>query len=350
MHNISTVVKMLSVAAAATSIAACSVGTTSRSSSGDFAPSANTTEQLQATQVSSPAEGNTPIAVDQSNMYEVTSLTLKALIVTDSSVSVLNQSAEVTRDNVGVFNTASGVDINIAPLGCQNGGSIKIDGSVTGGNGNQPINFENSLLWNISTQFSNCVQSGNSINGDVYATFDMNLTELLDGSRFAFSADMIADDVLVAQEGQPSVLLNGIFTYGISSYDGAITNTSVWTESATYIDDNGLQTFQYDLEKSFDSSTNQYTYEVNSIFTADFMDYEYVEYATISPLRGAGSSYPSSGKILVLGLDNNVYITALENDMVLMELDENKDGSIDSRDYGNWEDLTVDVTQGIQVY
>lgn len=349
MHTLTAAVKVVTVAAATSYLAACSFGT-SRSSSGEFSPESNVTTQ-QVTQQSSPMVGTEPIAVNDSNVYEVTSLTLKALLVTDSSVSVLNQSADATRENAGILGSASGVLIDIAPLQCQNGGYIKLQGEVTGGDGsNQTINFDNSLLWAISTQFNNCIQGANSISGSVTAHFDMNLTELLNSSQYAFSAFMNADNVMIVEQDQPAVVMSGDFSYTVENFDGVITRTKVITQNTSYLDGNGLQTLDYDLEKTFNNDNYRYSYEVSSVFTADFLDEQYVEYRTLIPLEGIGQAYPSSGKILIFGDTANIYVTALDDQNVLMELDENKDGRIDSVDYGNWEDLTLDVTQDIQIY
>lgn len=347
MHQFATAAKILSIAVASACTVACNFGT-SRSSSGQYSENQDLAQDIIS---SRPEDANlSPIQVDQDNYFEVASLSLKAILLTDTTASVLDRSAQVTRNNSSNFATASGVLIDIDPLDCEEGGTVKIDGEVTSGGGvNQPIDFQNTLFWQFTTAFDTCSQGGNLVSGDILVTFDMNLTELLNSSRYVFNSSMNVTDVLVVEAGLDPVVIDGTYSYSIRNFDGSNSTTRISTSDTTYYLGADTQTFDYTLEKTVNSETEAYSYTMSGRFSPDFLDSEYVEYETIQPFQGQGKAYPSSGKVAVFGESSTIYITAMPNDILFIEYDHNLDGEIDEDHYDVWDNLVLDVTQDIHI-
>lgn len=338
MYNYATAAKALSIAVASTCMIACSYGT-SRSSSNQFVDNQQDKPVVKIDDLNLE-----PLAIDQQNLYTAASLTLKAVVLTDSSATALDRSANVSRNNVGILNSATGVTIELDPIPCTEGGQVKITGQVNNSDTSnlQPINFDNSLNWALDTEFDRCTQAGSSLTGEVEVLFSMNISELLNTVRYSFDATMYVTEMLMEQPGLDPVTVNGSYEYQVDSYDGINVTTEVKTNDTLYTSEYGYQILDYTMVKQANNETKAYSYSIASKFSASFMDSSYVEYQTVQPLRGTGYAYPSSGKLMVFGGESTMYITAMENDAVLIELDMGKDGTIDLQEYSTWSDLLLD--------
>ncbi len=340
MHNFATALKALSVAVASTCMLACSNGT-SRSSSNQFVA----TDQPKKETIKIDELNLEPIDIVDSNLYSSASLTLKALLFTDSTASVLDYSANVTRDNTSLLNTSTGITISIDPIPCGEGGYVSLEGKASDQDDDQlPFNFENALAINVATHFDQCAQAGNRLNGDLDVFLNLNLTELLNSVRYTFSADMAVHDVYLEQPNLDPVTITGNYNYHVESIDGVNVKTEVITDDTMLANDIDYQLLSYALEKQVNNETQAYSYEITSKFSASFMGDDFVEYQTITPLSGTGNAYPSSGKLMVFGKNSLMYITAMPNNMVKIELDEGNNGSIEYTDYASWDELVLDPT------
>lgn len=341
MQHYATAVKALSVAFVSASMIACTGGGTSRSSSNQF----NDTDSPPVTV--KPDELNlSPVSIDQENYYETASMTLKALMLADVTSSALDRSATVSRENGALPNIATGIKINITPFDCVMGGQMKIDGNVykADPNDDQALNIDNSLNWEFKASFDKCEQPGNRLTGNIDIEFTTNIGELLNSVQYSFDSKMYVADLLIEQVELPAVTVNGSYDYQVVSDDGVTVRTIVSTDDTFLADATDYQSLDYRLDKTVNTETQEYEYVIDSIFSASFLESEYVEYTTIEPLRGTGFAHPSSGKLAVEGADSTLYITAMGNDMVYLELDSEKDGVIDVTEYATWSDMVIDPT------
>lgn len=338
MQYYATAIKTLLVAFASTSMIACTGGGTSRSSSNQFQDTDSRPVTLK------PDDLNLSRAqINQENYYETASTTLKAVMFTDATSSALDRAATISRETSEIADLASGVDIAIAPFQCPAGGSVELDGEVNRATpGEGQLDFSNTLAWSFSADFQQCEQPGSRLTGDVDIDFTTSINELLNGLNYSLIAKMYVNDLFIEQVNLPPVTATGSFDYEVGSSDGVSVRTVVSTEDTLLADETDYQSIDYYLEKTVNTETQAYEYVINSIFSASFLDSEFIEYTTLEPLRGTGFAHPSSGKLAVDGEDSTLYITAMANDMVFLELDEAKDGTIDVTDYSSWSELTID--------
>lgn len=336
MQNYATALKALSVAVASTCMLACSSGT-SKSSSDQFTETQP--ETIKPTDVAL-----VPVEINSSNYYEMASATLKAVLLTDTSSSVLGRSATISRDNTDILEAATGIIISLDPIPCNGGGSVQIEGEIsnTDPNSDLLLNFENSLNWHFNTYFDSCVQVGSRLTGAVEVLFNTNINELLNSVQYTFKSTMIVNDLLMEESNMAPVMVKGTYDYEVRNLDGIHVNTIIFTEDTFYANDTDYQSLNYLLDKTVNNETQEYEFSISSTFSASFLDSAFVEYETLTPLRGTGFSYPNSGQIAVRGVDSTIYITSMANEVVFLELDLGSDGSIDESDYSTWGDLVID--------
>lgn len=336
--------KALAVLAASTFLAACGNGTSKSSSDGAGAAGGSNIQQ-------EPTVSLSPIEITHENYTQLTSQSLKSLLLNDAGTNALNRSANVTgshrQDLSGV---ATGVVLKLHPYPCVGGGEVAFTADIRDANGGMQIDFNNPVRVDFSTNFNNCSQAGNLVDGKVVLTMDGNLSKWLNGTSYSFNSHVSTNGLFVQQLGLPSFNLEGEFGYNVSSTDGTTVVTEVISSNSLYAADMSYQMIDFYVEKTVDTTTKAYSYQVRSEFSDFYSVGNKVTYETVEPLTGVGFALPSGGVIAINGADNgNVMVYVEESENLRLELHLDDDGEAEDVYHTNWHDLVLRAFDSVQM-
>ncbi|MCR6653160.1 MAG: hypothetical protein NVV73_17470 [Cellvibrionaceae bacterium] len=325
--------KALGVAVVAAMITACDGGGTSKSSNNQSPPP----------QTNPIPTDLTPVVLNQVNYTSVASQSLKSLLLNDAGSNALNKTVTITTEhNLELVNRVSGVVLTFAPYFCSNGGSFALKAVINNTNGDRiQLDLNSPLDMAFDAQFNECDQAGNSLDGNVSLKLNANLAQLLNNNQYHFDARMDVNSLSVEQPNMPSFVFDGAFQYKVRSDDGITVAMDILSNNTIYFADESYQMLDFSLNKTVNNASQEYIYFVSSEFTDTSDPSTYVSYQTLEPLLGKGFSLPSAGQLAVQGSNGTVFIHALEQDKLLLQLDLNNDGSIDEEQLTNWEDLVL---------
>lgn len=324
--------KALSAAVVALMVTACGSGGTSKSSNNSSSPPPS----------NPPVENLAPVVLSQDNFTGVASQSLKSLLLNDAGANALNKTVTITTDhNVELVDKVTGIILTFAPYPCSNGGDVSLKAVVNNSNTNIQLDFNNDLAMSFDATFRSCNQAGNVLDGDVALVMNANINQLLNNTQYHFDSHLDVDALAVEQPNLPSFVFDGTFDYNFNSNDGNIVTMEILSNNTMYFADQNYQMLDFSLNKTVNNATQEYTYYITSEFTDSSNPSSYVAYQTVSPLTGKGFSLPSSGELAVQGANGTVYIHAMEQEVLLLQLDLNSDGSIDEERYTNWNDLVL---------
>jgi hypothetical protein len=329
-----TAMKALGVAIVAVMITACDGGGTSKSSNYQASPPPQT----------NPIPTDlTPVVLSSDNFTNVAGQSLKSLLLNDAGSNALNKTVTITAEhNLELVNSVSGVILTFSPYFCSDGGEFALKAVIRNSTGdNIQLDLNRPLDMSFDAKFRECDQTGNVLDGAVTLALNANLGQLLNNNQYHFDAQMNVMSLGVEQPNMPSFVFDGNFQYKVRSTDGVTLTMDIVSDNILYFADENYQMLDFTLNKTVNNATQEYAYFVNSEFTDTSNPSTYVSYQTLSPLVGKGFSLPSAGQLAVQGSNGTVFINALEQDRLLLQLDLNNDGSIDEEHLTNWEDLVL---------
>lgn len=325
--------KALSAAVVAVLVTACGSGGTSKSSN----------NQSSAPPTRAPVENNLSLVVlSEENFTDVASQSLKSLLLNDAGSNALNKTVTITTDhNVEIVDKVTGIVLTFAPYPCSNGGDVSLKAVVNNSNNNIQLDFNNLLAMSFDATFRNCNQAGNILDGDVALVMNANINQLLNNTQYTFNSHLDVQGLGVEQPNLPGFVFDGTFDYKVSSNDGNTVAMEILSNNIIYFADQNYQMLDFSLTKTVNNLTQEYEYYITSEFTDSSNEASYVAYQTLEPLTGKGFSLPDSGQLAVQGENGTVYIHAQAEENILLQLDLDSDGTIDSESLTNWNDLVL---------
>lgn len=334
--------KALTVLTVGTLLAACGSGTSKSSSDYGSAPTGSGGNQTD------PEVALTPIDITAENYTQITSQSLKLLLLNDAGSAALNRSVSVTGSQSNQLGSmATGAIVKLTTQ-CLNGGTAKFVADINDSNGNEQIGFNSHVHVDFETTFANCSQAGSVLDGVVTMDMSGNLSELLSGLNYNFSTNVVSNGLYVEQPGMPPFTLEGEFTYNISSSDGVNVVTEMVSSNSIYIADTSYKMLDFHVEKTVNNATHKYSYLINSEFNDFYNQDKSIHYQTLEPLTGIGFSLPTDGLIAVNGAESSVMVYVEENEALRLELDLYNDGVIDDIYYSNWHELVLSSFNSVQ--
>lgn len=336
-------IKALTVFTVGTLLVACGSGTSKSSS--DHNGNSGSSDIIQQ----GPDVNLTPIDITAENYTHVASQSLKSLLLNDAGSNALNRSLTITGDRSSELgNIATGIVIQLHPYPCSHGGDVSFTADIDDSDENLQINFNNPVNIDFDSQFNNCNQAGNVLDGHVSLDMRGSLNQWLGGGSYNFESNLTTEGLWVEQIGMPGFTLEGEFDYIISSNDGVTVVAEVQSTNSMYAADTLYQMVDFNLTKSVNNNTQEYTYYLNSEFTDYYETGKSVQYQTLEPLTGVGFSLPTAGLIAINGADSSVMVFVEENEMLRLELDLGNDGVVDDSYYTNWNDLVMNAFTNVQ--
>jgi hypothetical protein len=316
---------LLTVALMAT---ACGKGT-SKSSSGQYVPEPKDEPVDLA-----------PIELSSSNYTQVASQSLKSLLLNDAGSNALGQSVTVATEQSGdVADMVTGIVLTLAPYPCVLGGNFNLRATLNNNNNSAQLDLNQPLHVNFDASFNDCKLDSNGLDGGVSMQFDANIGQLLSGRMYNLSAHVDVQSLSVEQLHLPDFIFEGLFDYKVTSNDGVTVDMEVKSTNSAYFADQSYQLLEFDLHKSVNNVTQAYSYSISSEFTDSVNPNASVAYETQEPLTGTGFAPPTAGRLAVYGNNGTLFIHALRNQYILLQLDLGNDGIIDNQYNTSWEEL-----------
>jgi hypothetical protein len=187
----------------------------------------------------------------------------------------------------------------------------------------------------LSATFNNCDEGDGSIlNGGL----SMSIGTLL-GDPAAFPFDLTVgvtlNNLTVIEAGE-TMTGSGDISLALSSSDG-VTLTTTLSGNALAI--NGLGSSgalkNYAITSTLNQGTLDYTLTGSGILESTDLDGSVV-FSTPTSFQGIGSNFPYAGSYLITGQNSSVRLTALDDVNVVLEIDDNGDGTVDGTLNTTW--------------
>jgi hypothetical protein len=296
-----------------------------------------------------PLRNLTPIDITLENYTEIASQSLKSLLLNDAGFNAINQTMNITGTQRGeLAGVATGVVIQLHSYPCVSGGNVGFNADISNANGGLQIDLNSAIHVEFTTAFVNCNQNGSLLDGEVNLTMTGNLNEWLNGTHYTFDSSLSTDSLFVEQQNMPSFLLKGQFDLSVRSNDGITFITEVTSNNSSYMADTSYQILDFQLQKTYNSLTNQYSYLIESEFNDLYNQEESVQYQTLEPITGSGLELPSDGVIAITGIDSSVMVYVEADQTLRLELDLNNDNQIDDVYYSDWNELVLKAFDNVQ--
>ena len=214
-----------------------------------------------------------------------------------------------------------------------------VDGAVTlSGDIADPLTLTTGDTFNIL--FEACDDGfGEVIDGMIDMTVREFTGDLLVGT-YQLSMDTVATDLQVFTASD-TVTSNGDATVTEDTTRTPFIETGVSGTSMT-VDYNGMSETlsNYVSNQTVDSGLQPLPYTLSAAGTLDSTELDgVIQYSTPVTFAGEGFDYPSSGSMLIQGLDSAARLTAVDNVNVTIEIDVDGDGTYDETLELTWAEL-----------
>ena len=214
-----------------------------------------------------------------------------------------------------------------------------VDGGVTlSGDIADPLTLTTGDTFNIL--FEACDDGfGEVIDGMIDMTVREFTGDLLVGT-YQLSMDTVATDLQVFTASD-TVTSNGDATVTEDTTRTPFIETGVSGTSMT-VDYNGMSETlsNYVSNQTVDSGLQPLPYTLSAAGTLDSTELDgVIQYSTPVTFTGEGFDYPSSGSMLIQGLDSAARLTAVDNVNVTIEIDVDGDGTYDETLELTWAEL-----------
>lgn len=243
---------------------------------------------------------------------------------------------DVIRSQLGWFSvlqnsapgTLVGVVVGPTSVACAVSGTTTLSGNVA-----DPATFAPGD--SLSATFNNCDEGDGSIlNGGLSMTIGA-----LSGNPDAFPFDLMVgitlNNLAVTQAGE-TMTGSGDINLALSSSDGVTLTTTV---SGNAVAISGLGSSgalkNYAITTTLNQGTLDYTLASSgTLESADLAGS--VVFTTPTSFQGIGSNFPYMGAYLITGQNSSVRLTALDDVNVVLEIDDNGDGGVDTTVNTTW--------------
>ena len=218
---------------------------------------------------------------------------------------------------------------------CGSGGSVAV--TLDDLDGNNKLSAGET----IKADFTNCVESGLTLNG----SFTLNAVSLAgDPSQSGAGPYNITVDFtfsgLSVVETSNTFLINGGFRLGLVTNDRITLNSSISGASLTATvnsDNTTLSNFADTLTEN--STTGAYSYTSKGTLYSSKLGGT-VTFETIASFQGVGSDYPSSGVMKVTGANQtSLQFTAVDSGNTKLEVDTNGDSAFEATINKTWAEI-----------
>ncbi len=288
-----------------------------------------------------------PVSLTPDNYENVAAMALQTLLISDSSLTAVERAVNTTvPQSSRIINIASGVVVNLDSLACQSGGSYSLNGKLENSNNNVFIDFNNVLKLSVVSDFKDCDQGSTWLDGIFRVNFEGMIADLATPNMYDFSATVIAENLVIEQEGYYPYIMDSELSYKTSSEDGRVVMTEIASNSGTSTLYSGTvpevpdRVEQFSFIKIVDLDTQDYRYRFDGRFERNVDGEEaMVEFSTVSPLTGKGYGWPTDGSIGIYG-DSEIATVSVEDDGTLtIQLFSITDGEIIDTVSRTWAEL-----------
>jgi hypothetical protein len=322
----------LTVAVITVFLAACGKGGTSKSSDAQN-PSDKPTKPV--------AESRELMSFTSDNYVDVAAQSLKTLLLNDAGTTALEQVVGMTvAQNQTTFqDQVTGAVFKLLPYNCSLGGSFTTQAIVNGTEQNIQIDLNKNLSVVMDTTFNKCNQVGSTVDGKVHMDFVTNFGKLIAATAYGLDFNLDVANLTVTQPNIAPFSFNGSFGYNITSTQTA-QKMVIKSDGVSHIADKEYQTLSVDLTRVV-QTTGEYSYTIKSKLISHLNPKEFFSYETVAPLVGKGFGAPNGGELIISGKEGTIYVKALANQSLNIQLDRGSDGSIDDTYSSTWEDLVM---------
>lgn len=193
----------------------------------------------------------------------------------------------------------------------------------------------------ISLRYDNCVDLDDEVYDGSIAVKITAVTGLAFGDIFGLTFNFVFSNFYNEYEGSSSTI-NGTYSVSISA-EAEVLTSSVTISSLTGTGDGISFSIQnYQTETTFNESTGAYTMSVDGTLSSDEIGGT-VNFDTIDVISGnasSGSGYPSAGILEITGANGSSLTLTVESETsVLLEIDNDGDGTIDATLNTTWVEL-----------
>jgi len=148
-------------------------------------------------------------------------------------------------------------------------------------------------------------------------------------------------DNLSGTDSAGTAILDGDLDLDMSSDDNVVINLSVATTSLTAQQSGVNETLtDYVLNQTLDLNALTQVISANGILTSSLLEGS-VTFETLEDFWVIGDDNPSTGQLLIHDDSSSVLVTVVDNLRVLLEIDFERDGTIDQTIEVTWADLDI---------
>jgi hypothetical protein len=149
-------------------------------------------------------------------------------------------------------------------------------------------------------------------------------------------------DNLTGTDSSGTSIIDGSLNVDISSDDNVVINFTVDTASLTAQESGMSATLSdYLLTQTINLANLEQVISADGTLTATDLEGS-VSFETLQDFVILGDDNPSSGQMLISDANSSVMVTVLDNMSVQLEIDLDRDGTIDQTIVVTWTDLDVD--------
>ncbi len=204
---------------------------------------------------------------------------------------------------------------------------------------NNPISTTLQPGDSFSVRFDNCndSQDGTTSNGSMSATVDSGTLEAgcdATGTCSDFSLGMNFNDLQITEMGE-TALIDGGFTlvYASATNTNTISGNDFYMYSST---GQGVHMSNFNIASTLSGSTETTTVTMTLASTRINGSVQIQTTAPLVTTNIDADDYPSSGTLEITGANSKLTVTATSSSSVLLELDEDNDGTLDQSATVNW--------------
>ena len=216
-----------------------------------------------------------------------------------------------------------------------------VDGAVTlSGDIADPLTLTTGDTFNIL--FEACDDGfGEVIDGAIDMTVREFTGDLVAGT-YLLSIDTVATDLQVFT-ADDTVTSNGDATVTVDTTQSPYIESSVSGSSMTVDSNSKSETLSnYVSNQTADGREQSLPYTLSASGTLDSTELDgVIQYSTPVRFAGDGLDYPSSGSLVVTGLDSSARLTAVDNVNVTIDIDVDGDGTWDETLEMTWAELVA---------